>query len=480
MHTSPTSRRRTVKIAAALAIATTVAFAAAGASASAKPVKLTPHNHVIWMKGSVAPGTPSGLNRVGVLKIGPSDAKNVLILNPGTSAGAAYFAPIARSLVGKVKGWQVWSVERRENQIEDQSMLNKAKRGDATAAQVADYYLRWISDSSITDHYVPVPDSQVPYARDWGMSVEINDLRHVVRSAKKLGGKVVMGGHSLGGSITTAYATWDFNGKAGADDLSGLVYIDGASNPVPVAPETAQSNLTSLQNGTPWLAFGGIPAPYLGLFSAVGATGTKLAPNDPSGLQSFPLLPANLKPPVPATNEANFGYAIDNDTSPSNLAAAQIHGGHLAASGDPRGWDPGGDITPIQRYAAMLSGTNLVGVDGSAWYHPRRLTIDSGAVGDGNANPAQDILAVKATHGDDVKLPMYAFGAALGGTGVLTATQALATQSGVPSKDLTLIDRHTTYSHNDPSAALPARNDFLKHLVPFIRKIGDGTLKVGG
>lgn len=475
-----TARSRAHARTAFAAIAFAIGLLGLTQAAVAKPVKLTPHNHVIWMQGATSPGTPKKLNRVGVLKIGPSEAKNVLVLNPGTSAGSSYFAPVARSLVSKVKGWQVWSVERRENRLEDQSMLNKAKRGDASADEMADYYLRWLQDPSITNHYVPVPDADVGYAREWGMSVEINDLRHVVRAAKKLGGQVVMGGHSLGGSITTAYATWDFGGKAGADDLAGLVYIDGGSNPTPVTPAVAQQNLQSLQDGTPWLAFGGIPAPFLGLFSAVGSTGTRIAPDAPSGLQNFALLPSNLKPPVPATNEANFGYAIDADTSPASLAAAQIHGGRLAQFGDPRPWDPGGDITPIQRYSAMLSGTNLVGVDGSAWYHPRRLTIDAGAVADGNVNPAQDVLGVKATHGADVKVPIYAFGAALGGQGVLKAAQTLADQSGIPAADLTLIDRHTTYSHNDPSAALPSRNDFLKHLVPFIRKIGNGSLKVGG
>jgi hypothetical protein len=31
--------------------------------------------------------------------------------------------------------------------------------------------------------------------------------------------------------VVSAYATWDFGGRAGADDLAGLVYIDGGSLP---------------------------------------------------------------------------------------------------------------------------------------------------------------------------------------------------------------------------------------------------------
>ena len=86
------------------------------------------------------------------------------------------------------------------------------------------------------------------FARKWGLNVAIGDLHRVIEAAKRLGGKVVLGGHSLGGSVLTAYATWDFNGKAGADDLSGLVYDDGGSFSAPVAAMTATSELRSLQS----------------------------------------------------------------------------------------------------------------------------------------------------------------------------------------------------------------------------------------
>src|SRR6185295_15481027 len=184
----------------------------------------------------------------------------------------------------------------------------------------------------------------------------------------------------------------------------------------------------------------------------------------------------NLKPPIPVTNLAQYGYALDTETSPPNLAAAQAHLGKLAASGDPRGWDQAGEITPIQRFAMMFSGTGLKGLDGTAWYHPLRLTIDAGAVAAGNANPAQAILDVHATHGHDLqkRLRIYAFGAALGGQRVLDAATVLAIQSGIPSEHLTLIDRHETYSHNDPNSASP-QNDFVDGLLPFLARIKHGV-----
>jgi hypothetical protein len=221
--------------------------------------------------------------------------------------------------------------------------------------------------------------------------------------------------------------------------------------------------------------FGGIPAPFTGLFNIVAAGLVEREPNAPSRLGDWPGLPDNLKAPVPVTNIGGYGYALDTATSPQGLIAAQAHLGHLAESGDPRGWDRAGELTPIKRYADMFSGWGLKGLDGTAWYHPRRLTIDAGAVADGNANDAQKVLGVRATHGADLprKLRLYAFGAALGGQRVLDAASTLAKQSGIPSSRLTLVDRHDTYAHNDPNSAAP-KNDFVAKLLPFLRKVARG------
>src|SRR4051794_3338462 len=449
-----------------LSAAAVAACALAAAAPAAQAQKLE------RIAGFKAAGTPSKYNRVGILKFGPSKAKNVLVLNPGTSASAAYFAPLAKTIVAERKGWQVWAVERRENLLEDHSVADQVKAGKADGKRLYDYYLGWIGDQSITDHFKLVPDAEVSFAKGWGMRVEIEDLRRVVRSAERGHRTVVVGGHSLGGSITSAYATWDFGGRPGAKGLAGLVFIDGGSRPTPVTVDQANTSLDELAKGSPWLSFGGIAAPFAGLFNVVSAGLVKVEPNAPARLADFAALPANLRPPVAATNLGGYGYALDTETSPPGLIAAQAHLGHLAASGDPRGWDEAGELTPVQRFADMFFGTRLKGLDGTAWYHPRRLTIDSGAVAAGNKNPAQKVLDVRATHGDDLpkNLRMYAFGAALGGKRVLDATKTLAKQSGIPRRQLTLVDRHATYAHNDPNSAFP-KNDFVKNLLPFLRKV---------
>jgi len=449
----------------AAAVGVVCAFAAAPASAG---VTVSFER----MSGFRAPGTPARYDKVGVLKTGPRNARNILVLVPGTSASAAYFEPLARDIVRRSPGWAVWSVERRENLLEDQSELNLAKQGKVTNRQLFDYYLGWLTNPSIKRHFKFLPDSSVGYARGWGMRVAVGDLRRVVLEAQRHRRRVVLGGHSLGGTITTAYATWDFGGRPGARGLSGLVYIDGGSGRAPVTAAAAAKSLADLRAGSPWLTFGSIPSPYTGLFNSTGAAGVILDPNGPSIGQAWPALPANLKPPIPVTNAAQYGYALDTATSPPSLAAAQAHLGHLAASGNPRGWDQAGELTPLRRYAVMFSGWGLRGLDGTAWYHPLRLTIDAGAVANGNANPAQRVLGVNATEGRALPrgLRIYAFGAALGGTRVLTAARALARQSRIPARNLTLVDRHATYAHNDPAGASP-RNDFLRYLVPFLKRV---------
>ena len=287
----------------------------------------------------------------------------------------------------------------------------------------------------------------------------------------------MLGGHSLGGAIVTAYATWSFDGRAGADDLAGLVYIDGGSLPA-VSAGTARAELQVLDSSetSPWLAFGGIPAPFAGLFSATGATAALIDPNSQSLGQSSGLLSAfHLTPSVPATNLAQFGYALNVGTSPASLLAAQAHLGRGISpgpAGTPYGWGGTGGLTPITRFATMFSGLGVDGADGSEWYFPRRLTIDAGAVANGIANPAQSVLGIDAVLGRKLprRLEIYAFGARLGGAGVLLDARALAAQSRIPPGNLLLINRASTYAHNDPAGAYP-RNVFAAGLMRFLRRL---------
>jgi pimeloyl-ACP methyl ester carboxylesterase len=446
-------------------IATAVAlFALAGSAQAAK-------QSVKTMKGFAAPDTPAQYDKVIVLKQGDPKADHVLVLIPGTSGGAAYFAPLAKAITHQLPDYQVWSIERRENLLEDHSVLDQALAGQVTAKQMFNYYLGWLSDSSISPHYQPVADSTVEFAKQWGMNVAVQDIRQVIKKAGKHGRTVVLGGHSLGGSMTTAYATWDFNGKPGVKDLAGLVYIDGGSlGGAPPTAEDAQASLDKLNqpDQSPFLDLLGLGVPWAaGVFNAVGSTAAREAPDELSVFDGYPLLPGSLKPPVPATNAGGYGYGLDADTSPASLALVHVHIGHLADAGDPRGWT-NGELGTVERTAQVFSG--IPGMDGTAWYHPRRLSLDSGAINNGIDNPAQAVLGDHATHGDDVHVPIYAFATSLGNTRVIDAAKQLAKQSHVAKRDVVTVNKAATYAHIDPISATPSKNAFLKSVVKFLRK----------
>jgi pimeloyl-ACP methyl ester carboxylesterase len=468
--------KRTLSVAITFGcVAALLSGCGSSSSASSSTNSSTAPLSVTWMSSYAAPGTPAQYNKVGIIKVGPSSAKNVLVLEPGTSAAAAYFVPLAKWIVSKTSGWQVWAVERRENLLEDQSELNLYKEHKATTTQLFDYYLGYLKNSSITQHYQPVANSTVEFAKQWGMNVAVQDLHVVIAAAKKLGGKVVLGGHSLGGSVVTAYATWDFDGHAGADELAGLVYIDGGSSATPVSAQAATQTLQALDapGASPWLAFGGIAAPYAGLFEASGAASALLDPNAASLGQTSGLLPTDIVPSVPVTNLGQYGYALNASTSPSSLLAAQAHLGQgIASQGPIHGWNGSGALTPIDRFATMFSGEGIQNANGTEWYFPQRLTDDTAAVDNGNANPAQSVLGVDATMGHSLpkNLLIYAFGARLGGASVPQDAQILAQQSGIPMSNLTVANYQSTYSHNDPAGAYP-NNAFFNRLIPFLGKV---------
>jgi len=415
---------------------------------------------------------PAEYDRITVLEHGREDAENVLVLEPGTSAGAAYFSPLATEIVDRLPDWQVWAVDRRENLLEDHSVLDRYLAGDATNEEAFDYYLRWLSEPSIAEHFEPPEDAAVDFARDWGMATAVDDLAVVIQEAEQMGGAVVLGGHSLGGTIAVAYGTWDFDGHAGAEDLAGLVLIDGGSGAGSAdSVEEVESELAALEGESPFNDLVGLGLPWAGgVFNALGASAARLEPKEANLAYDWPLFPEELKPPVAPTNAAQYGYALDESTSPDNLALVQMHIGSLASSGEPRGWVDDG-LVPVERAATMFSG--IKGVDGTAWYHPVRLGLDGGTVNGGTAKPAQEVVGVRAVHGDALTIPIFALETSFGKGRVLDAARSLAEQSGVGDDQLTLVDESATLTHTDPLGVVPERNPLLEALVPYLSAIGD-------
>jgi pimeloyl-ACP methyl ester carboxylesterase len=409
---------------------------------------------------------PAEFNHVTVHEFGPKSAKRVLVLMPGTQGGAGDFTLDARYLVRRVPGLQVWAIDRRTQALEDTATFAAADAGKIPLQQAFDYYL------NLQGFHIRGPNED-PYARDWGMAVALNDARAVVRRARAQGRRqVVLGGHSLGASLTVAYAAWDFNGRPGYKDLAGLVLIDGGLLGSFDAYDLAQAQqaIADLQTGSPFLDLLGIGIPEAaGLFAEIGGLYAEKAPTaSATTLQSYPLLPPEFNPPFPVTNRALFGYAFDRDTSPAALSLLHINGGGLAPSGDPRDWVDGG-VTPVSRLAETFGQEPSNAVE---WYFPTRLTIDTNGADQMTRNDVGNFLGLRLFHTRKVKLPLYAIASDLAGAHVLDGARNFIRLSRTTRKESMLVNRNPGISHLDPLTAAPKTNAFLKTVVPFLdRKV---------
>lgn len=216
----------------------------------------------------------------------------------------------------------------------------------------------------------------------------------------------------------------------------------------------------------------------------VGSTLAHEQPTESSLLSNFAFLPPDLRTRnaegelVTPDNEAAFGFSVNPPTSPLSLAAAQAHVGTGVEEGatpsSPWVWNGAGAITPLSRYTQMLSGTGVKGADGSEWYFPARLTLDTGAIANGNNNPAQEVLGEHAIFGHSLpkSLHMLAINSELdkdfgGAFTTLNFVEELAQNSGIPAENVTTVNEEETYAHNDPNGAYP-NNELINHLVPFL------------
>ena len=300
---------------------------------------------------------------------------------------------------------------------------------------------------------------------------------------------MVLAGHSLGGSVVTAYATWDFGGKPGAEGLSGLVYIDGGSSPTPISAEEAENKVHTLSepNHSPWLAFGGIAVAALVCSRLTRFGARDFEPN--SGIAEQTFATAAGKPAHPQL-QRRTGQARPTkppSATPSTSAPRRrtsprprcmpARGWSNRARANRTGWNRTGALTPIGRYARNARGSGVKGADGSEWYFPERLTIDTGAVGNGINNPAQGVLGEHAIHGTELPTSLHILAInseldKLGGGSFTTLNFAedLAEQSHIPAGNVTLINEEETYAHNDPNGAYPT-NAFVEALVPFLKGV---------
>jgi pimeloyl-ACP methyl ester carboxylesterase len=421
--------------------------------AVAAPAAAAPY---VAVKGASGPG-PAKYDRVFVQKFGPPRANRVMVLVPGFLGGAGDFRLIARDIVRRVPGLQVWALDRRQQAFEDTRVF---AHGDPDRAQA--HYLGF--------RYRRVVGKDVPFVGRWGLKLALRDLRRVVLQARAGGRrKVILGGHSLGASTTVAYASWDFRGRPGYRDLEGLVLIDGGLLGTfrGASVKRARTELREYRRGEVFddILGSGIPE-IAGIFVELGALYARTQPQARSALQQNALIPPAFKPPFDVTNQAFLGSAFDKETTPPGFDLIRINAGRVAPEGDPRRW-VNGELTPIERFARAFGTERPNAID---WYFPRRLRLDVDAVSRLRRTKATKLLRLRPFHAKEVDLPLYAYQTDLTDGRVIRGARRFIGRSDVGTFRLV---SDPGASHLDPLVAAPRRNLFLKTVVPFLKKNGN-------
>jgi len=470
------SRRPAPSGAWLLFAATLLLFAAVVAwpGAAGAAAKL-PDSRRVAIEGVKGPG-PASYDRVWVRKYGAPDPSCVLVLVPGSPAGQGGFGWVAADIAKRVDGLAVWAMDRRSNALEDTAPFRSGDAGDALP-----YYFGGAPFDG--RRFDPVDAEQAPWARRWGAAMTLGDLRRVIKAASDGGRRcVILGGHSFGALEVPAYAAWDFNGRPGFRDLDGLVLIDGglfnafgsllSANGFPPFANVgeAKARIAALQTETPFNSDegGGIPEWQVGVVPEMVCDYALEQPDAPSALQAggFGALILTDPPPFPITNEA-FAGLFDKQA----LGDQGARLGHLATAGSPRGWNDG-SYASVARYCSTF--TQEPG-NGLEWYFPVRLEIDlAQGMEQMVPNATTRYLGLRPKHLSEIDTPLYVLETKLSDGGVLRAAHKFVRRSSIRKATLVAAPR---MSHYDPLMDVPAKNRFVKTVVPFLKRsmrAGDG------
>lgn len=163
----------------------------------------------------------------------------ILVLTPGVMCGADVFNYLGREMVYMAQreghgNLEVWALEWRSNRAEDLTGLNAAEAAHDTNVAIDYYY----NGAEIDGHTFQgfAQSDQLPWLSEIGLGQAMQDIYTVITTnvpdPVERRSKVFVGGHSLGGFFTAAFAGWDFDGDpntlddAGYRNCAGLVGLD--------------------------------------------------------------------------------------------------------------------------------------------------------------------------------------------------------------------------------------------------------------
>lgn len=405
--------------------------------------------------------TPAANNFVRVVRYRvesdpPKPARAVMVLMPGFLGGAGSYDALARAVVRRstsADSFEAWAIDRRSNLLEDHHGLDVAEVTKDTEAARAYYFDGTEVEGKTFAGFLGGPD--MLYASEWGMPTTIGDLRNVIDlvPGAEQRGRVVLVGHSFGATIAEEFAAWDFDGKAGYEDLAGLVLVDGVSGSEGDAEPPLKQD--QYENGGPG-PFGMSPGvngvrkgstyfalPILGVkvlsIAAIASMRAVFAPDeiveDLDRDEAFGTL-LSLGEIPKMTNRGAAGLAFDDASNGISFAAVScgttkggpmeeydsLLGGKLEHPSDPTAtydWVEFDETSPAEHTSLddlARSWFEGPGLDFAEWYFPYRLTMDGPIASTlvlKAGDYAYDLYGMRAVHGAKMDLPILAAAAGL-------------------------------------------------------------------
>lgn len=176
----------------------------------------------------------------------PRTVKSVLILLPGYVAGATDFLFLAPDLVQMAGGnLEVWVPDRRTHLLEDQTGMNAAEAAKNPWIAYDYYFNSFPVDGKFfqgtLDPYSPETDMM----SEWGVDLYMKDIRRIIHLVPEeyRATNVFIGGHSRGVGYAQLFVAYQFeDGMIGADELAGMVMIDGGRDYDPLMTEKKYLN----------------------------------------------------------------------------------------------------------------------------------------------------------------------------------------------------------------------------------------------
>jgi hypothetical protein len=90
-------------------------------------------------------------------------------------------------------------------------------------------------------------------------------------------------------------------------------------------------------------------------------------------------------------------------------------------------------------------------------------------------NDVAEFLGLRLEHTRQIDVPIYAFETTLTDGDVLRGAQRLVKRAKTTRKQSMLVEGAPEASHLDPLTAAPNRNEFLKSLIRFLDRVGQGS-----